>query len=512
MRHRVRQRDIHALLDGRLGRADRGALEQHLAGCRECASYRDGVAAARETMRGIASASPPPVDWHRVEEGLAAAKSHEARRGLGALTTWGALAAAAAAALLVTWGLSEPAGGPAPERPGAAGAQPATEPREAPVATAGGGDAPATVEAFVTFVAGEAVVSTVGTDTVRPLALEEQLEVGTRLRTGPHGAAGLQLGPGRACRLAPATEVVVADLGTRGVEVELVGGEIVCDGDGADGAPALVVSTVDLVASAVDRARFAVRRAPRVVVVELAEGSLHVSPDALGGPLDGPGRLTFRTDAAGRREDGSVAREALAAVVLPVVPTIPRRSIASLTIPALAAVDSVLVDGVDYGALPLSLRRRPGLARIELLAAGRAPVVHEVSVGLGPRFVEIDMPTLDPSAMPSLAPAPTERRVAPKIGTYTAEQVRRLRTQVGSKVRGCYERTLKRNPSVWGRIRVQLTVSTSGEPRAVRVSSIAGGHDDVNRCIEGAIGDDRFPPPAGGHVPVEQVITLSPQF
>ena len=67
------------------------------------------------------------------------------------------------------------------------------------------------------------------------------------------------------------------------------------------------------------------------------------------------------------------------------------------------------------------------------------------------------------------------------------DQVRRLRSVVGRNVRTCYERTLKRYPNTWGRIHVRFTVSTTGEAKSVRVTSVAGGHPSVNSCIEGAL-------------------------
>ena len=188
-----------------------------------------------------------------------------------------------------------------------------------------------------------------------------------------------------------------------------------------------------------------------------------------------------------------------------------RRSIASLQIPNIDIVDRVQVDGVEYGALPLSLRRRPGVARIEMFVEGREPIVHEIEVGLGPRVVEVASLELEPSA-PETRARPSERRVAPRYGTYSKTQVARLRSIVGRQVRSCYERALKRNPSIWGRIAVRFTVSTTGEARSINVSSLAGGHADVNRCIKASIGRNSFPPPTGGRIPIEQTITLSPQF
>jgi hypothetical protein len=364
----------------------------------------------------------------------------------------------------------------------------------------------------VTFVAGEVATSVPGGAPVwRELSLESPLTVGTRIRTSEEGSAGIQVGTTDACRLEPGTEVEITGLGTPAVQLEVLDGEVLCAAEPSDAStPPLVLSVMDVVASASGVARFAVRRAPQVVVIELAEGTLtasHSTGEAI--EMSSPERLALRQGDPGDPpavERGQVLDEARASSAPDPLSVIP---IASLHIPAFEGLERVSVDGVEYDHLPLHLRRASGTARLELFVAGREPIVQMIEVGFGPRVLEVASlgALLDTGEQ-----APLERRVAPRIGTYSKAQVERLGSQVRGRVLRCYERSLKVNPSIWGRISVRFTVSTSGEARAVKVSSLAGGHRDVNACIEQSIGADRFPPPLGGYIPIEQTITLSPQF
>lgn len=502
MRHPVKQRAIFALLDDRLTPSKRRELKAHLDECEPCRRYSEEVAAARIALRKLGAAAPPPVDWDQVDAGLEAGLEAQPRQPLfGSLVTWSALAAAAAAAFFITWMVvDEP---PPAEPPATASASaPAQEPSEPEKA------APRLVDAFVTFVAGSARLGPPGSSSWSDLRLEAPIEQGTRLRTSERSAAGLQLGADRACRLADSTDVQLTNLGSPSIALELEQGQVTCSTSDGDERPPLVLAVMDVVASASGEARFALRRQGRLVIVELAEGRVEVEAGDQRHELASPGRLELRQTEGGEVEVVEVSDET---PELAEVPTMARRSIASLHLPPFEAIERVEIDGVDYGPPPLQLRRRPGNARLLLFTAGGDSITHELEVGLGPRTVELASLGIVPEAAPSTS-GEGERRVAPRIGSYNDEQIRRLRGLVGSQVRGCYERMLKRNPSIWGRIQVRFTVSTRGDTRRVQVRNLSGGHPSVNACIEQSLGQQRFPPPRGGYIPVEQTITLSPRF
>lgn len=504
MTHRVRERAIFALIDRRLGERERAELERHLAECEACRAFHLRVKAAQHALRQLDAAPMPEVDWRRVDAALRSRPEAARHRSyLGSMAVWGGLATATAAAFLLTLAIS----GAFDRRVDRQA--PATASAPAPRAPAA---APRSLEAFVTFVAGEAITAGPGeAPRWRALTLESPLAVGTRVRTSEDGSAGIQVGTTAACRLEPGTDVELAGLGTPAVQMEVHAGEVRCTSSISDESPPVVISVMDVVASASGEARFAVRRQPQVVVIELAEGTLtasHAAGESI--ELSSPERLALRQgdddDPLAVVERAPIDDEALASSTPDPPSVVP---LASLHIPAIDGLERVSVDGVEYDQLPLHLRRSPGAARLELFVAGHDPIVQTIEIGFGPRTFEVaSLGTL----LDLGEQAPLERRVAPRIGTYTKAQVERLRSLVRSRVQRCYERSLKVNPSIWGRINVRFTVSISGEPRAVKVSSLMGGDRDVNACIEQSIGVERFPPPLGGHIPVEQDITLSPQF
>jgi len=510
VKHRIREKAIFALLDGELDGKKRLELERHLAECDQCRLFRDQVKATQISLRDLTStAPPPPVDWARIDAALEAGlegQRQEQRSFWGGLAMWGTLATAATAAVALFWIF-------APEE----ARQPTSHPSAVteslnPTVDSGsnGTSAPAETavafDPFVLFVAGEALVSSPGEEW-HPLGLESPLEEGTRVRTKARGTAGFQLASGHGCRLQPDSEVQITRLGAEQVEVDLQKGRIVCRSRESE--PEVILSVIDVVAGATGNAHFAVeRRPPTVVVVELAEGTLRVPAGENAQELSTPGTVEIR------RGDERIASvepvETPDAIELPDVRLMSRRTIASLQIPSADGFELVRVDGVDYGSLPLSLRHRPGSARIELMSSGAEPFTQEVVFGLGPRIVELSPQVTN--EIDDSTPRPRERQIMPRIGTYTKAQQQRLGSLVARRVRKCYERTLKRDPSVWGRINVRLNVSTSGEAQRVVVNSLAGGHESINTCVRQGLSQERFPPPRGGYVPIQQTITLSPRF
>jgi hypothetical protein len=507
MKHRIREKAIFDLLDGELEGRKRLELERHLAECAQCRLFYLQVKTAQGELHQLVSTTPPPpVDWSRVDAALEtrlASRKQRERRFVSGLWLWGTLATATAAAALV-WVLA-PRGPEAPARLREAPAAPVAEAVRSAGTSHGEGQA-VLFDPFVVYVAGAASTASPG-EPWSPLGLESSLEEGTRVRTESRGAAGLQLASGHGCRLEPETEVQITRLGAEEIRIELDHGRVVCRS--AEREPEILLSVTDVVASATGNAIFAVeRRPPRIVVIELAEGTLRVPRSATDIEVSAPG--------AAEVDRGPEGRELVVSPVegdrleLPPVELMPRRSMASLQIPAAPGVDRVTVDGVEYGSLPLSLRHHPGSVMISLMAGGATPVTHEIEIPLGPRVVELASlltPGVDEST-----PRPLERRIVPRVGTYTKTQQQRLASLVADRVRRCYERVLKRDPGVWGRIRVQLRVSTSGRAERVVVSSLAGGHPGINDCVQQGLTHEVFPPPQGGVVPVEQNITLSPRF
>ena len=76
-----------------------------------------------------------------------------------------------------------------------------------------------------------------------------------------------------------------------------------------------------------------------------------------------------------------------------------------------------------------------------------------------------------------------------------------VRTRIGA-IKGCYERSLKRNPNLSGKIKVRWTITAAGTVSAVEIEEDSMGDAEVSSCIKGLVSHWRFPAPSGGSVDV----------
>ena len=78
-------------------------------------------------------------------------------------------------------------------------------------------------------------------------------------------------------------------------------------------------------------------------------------------------------------------------------------------------------------------------------------------------------------------------------------------------IRSCYQRALKRNPSLKGKITVRMSINTMGRVTRVDIDADTIGDPTVTSCIKGYARRWRFPPPEGGsaEVAVPFVFTAS---
>jgi TonB family protein len=77
-----------------------------------------------------------------------------------------------------------------------------------------------------------------------------------------------------------------------------------------------------------------------------------------------------------------------------------------------------------------------------------------------------------------------------------------VRARIGA-VKACYERALKRNPSLSGKVKVRWTITAAGTVSGVDISDDSMGDSEVSSCIKQLVARWRFPAPSGGSVEVE---------
>jgi TonB family protein len=76
-----------------------------------------------------------------------------------------------------------------------------------------------------------------------------------------------------------------------------------------------------------------------------------------------------------------------------------------------------------------------------------------------------------------------------------------VRTRIGA-IKACYERALKRNPNLSGKVKVRWTITAAGTVSAVEIEEDSMGDSEVSSCIKGLVARWRFPAPSGGSVDV----------
>ena len=75
---------------------------------------------------------------------------------------------------------------------------------------------------------------------------------------------------------------------------------------------------------------------------------------------------------------------------------------------------------------------------------------------------------------------------------------------------GCYERELKKNPTLKGKVVVRFTIGTAGRVTGAKVASSSLSSSAVGSCVVSRIKGWRFPKPDGGSVSVSKSFVFSP--
>jgi len=76
-----------------------------------------------------------------------------------------------------------------------------------------------------------------------------------------------------------------------------------------------------------------------------------------------------------------------------------------------------------------------------------------------------------------------------------------VRSRLGA-IKACYERALKRNPNLSGKVVIHWTITQAGTVSGVDVESDTLGDAEVASCIKSLVARWRFPAPSGGSVDV----------
>jgi TonB family protein len=76
-----------------------------------------------------------------------------------------------------------------------------------------------------------------------------------------------------------------------------------------------------------------------------------------------------------------------------------------------------------------------------------------------------------------------------------------VRARIGA-IKACYDRALKRNPNLSGKVKIRWTITAAGTVSSVEIEEDSMGDTEVSSCIRGLVSRWRFPAPSGGSVDV----------
>jgi hypothetical protein len=442
---------------GRLSAGRAEAVERHTQACPSCRAALGRVAAAQAAMQESLDAPVPDVGGVRTEATIRWLRVRP--RPIARPVFLAAFGLAACAAGAVLWiGRSSTVSAPlAP--PQVASVRP-----PAPAADK--------LRALITLVGGEVSLTRGGSSA--PLLPSALLESGDRVVTAPSGRVAAQWGEGSGLLLGGGAELELAELTRPRQRLELKRGKIdVRVGAGQPGeslqvlAPAHVVTVKGTwFTVAADASRTTVEVFEGVVEVTERDGSATTLLRAPATAVFGRGRAATSPldprEAAARRSKSELN-------LVPFAAGGPR---AALDSSALISVRSepegaLAIDGVELGPTPVAVRRPLGRHYIEVTRAQFRPIRRWINLGLEtgelrPALVRAEVPP-DPASGPVSVEAMVHER--------------------GRQIRACYERSLKRDPTLAGTVSLRLRVGDAGQVTSVRVEDSTLEDPQVGDCL-----------------------------
>jgi hypothetical protein len=472
---------VTCLRPDRLAQAERRPLSdgerRHVDSCAACARAFGRVRVVQSALRAIAELEPPepsPAALVRAEASIRWTRVTPApavRRGFVVAFALATAGAGALAWVARDW-TRAPAERAAPTE--IARAQPARP-------------APARLTALVTLVGGDVQLERAGT--VQPLDLQARLAAGDRLVTAEGARAAAQWSEGSGFLLFADAELALSRLEPRTQRLALERGRVavrVGPHDQAGQPPgaretlrsaasegeSLQVTTPDHVVS-VHGTWFTVASAQHVTTVEVLEGTVEVRErdGSSSTVLTAPARAVFgrgrATTAALSAREVARLRAASEMNLMPWSGLDAARAASGALRVASEPPADLAVDGVGLGATPLLVRRPLGRHYLELSRGGFVPLRQWVSVGPEPGALRLGLVHEPASTASESVPVEIE------------SMVRRRATQI----RACYERRLKRDPSLAGTVSLRLRVGDAGQVTRVAVEESTMPDEMVGECL-----------------------------
>jgi hypothetical protein len=457
----------HRLADaatGKLSGAARARVMAHVDGCVACSEALARVNAARQGFAELLRTTPTeptPAAAARAEASIRWARLARPSSRAPSLRWTMALAGTAVAGVIAIWATADWSRAPGDRRapqPIAHQLRPLPSP------------APSSMEALVTLVGGDVKLARSETSS-RRLDLDAHLGAGDRLSSAPGARVAAQWSEGSGFLLYGNAQLVLSRLEPRTQRLALDHGKVSVRVGPHEPGESLHVLTPDHVVS-VHGTWFTVASEAHTTTVEVLEGTVEVT-DRDGSSstmLHAPARAVFgRGHTASSPLSGHEAARLRAESELNLMawPGLAAARAASGRLQVSSQPASELtVDGVEVGPTPLALRSTLGRHYVELTRAGFEPLRRWVSVAPESGELRLGM-VKQPPPPPDTAPVEIE------------SMVRRRATQI----RACYERRLKRDPSLAGTVSLRLRVGEAGQVTRVTVEESTLPDPLVGECL-----------------------------
>ncbi len=494
--HTTKLRALGAYAQGRLSSQGETRLKRHLRECDACRRMLVTVETYDQLRREAQRESPPALPWERLEQALLAepvsgespraqAASHGAPKVSGKLIAlaWPVLALAATVLLgLMAWR----------ERPVPV-AQPVSSPASSVVAVE-----EARIRGTVTLVAGDVQIEAAGARA--RAALGQAVEEGARLVTAADAEVHLALEGGGGIVVEPESHLLVRRLREHSAELVLRAGSVyqrvrkLAEGERYEvlfgdyvahvrGTGFRVSHRAEVEGQAeghsqvaVHEGRVVVQQGERVIADLSAGQSWNSSPDVKASP--GPERAVHGAEAEA---------QGWTRLVLPAVPSVAAWRIAG----ARLSGHEELAMRVPAGDLTLPYEDLRGRERtLSLRVATEGSTLREQDIR-------------------ALIAAQNE-----PMGQLSAEQIAPVVRAGLDSLRRCYERGLKRDPGLMGKLVLSIRVAPDGH---VLRASVAGSEKEasnsgipleVEGCMQAEARSWTFPRPTGGSVVFEVPLNL----
>ncbi len=467
-----------ALLSGALGPRAADRLREHLARCPGCAEALERLQKTAALCRELGAEPAPDLPWRQIEAQVQwklsrAEETPARRRHLG----WAPLIAGMSAAALVGVVVGLLVGrGTGRERP------------QPPVASAGKTQLPPDpiideeLAAVVTLARGEvSVVSSKGQ--ASDLVASRPLLQGERVITGTGSRVALQWSEGTGVLLGDESELELRVLRSVRQELALQQGRLTFKVQHRRPGQSFAVLSGGVRVS-VTGTQFSVATTPATVEVTVQEGRVRVEPDDRGwAPVEVAAGSSLLVRRGGKqRPSVTAAPKQDATALLAQLNLLPWTSFQRVMAgTGLLALES-LPDGADVvfdsrGVGSTNLKLRGGLGRhlVELWRGGKLVRRQWVEIQLSPGRLAVD-----------LLPRPAPRPVLPP-------GVHELFVQRTVQIQGCYERRLKNDPTLSGRLTIRVQIDRSGHVASASLDTDTLTDPRVGQCALSVVRRWEFP-------------------